>query len=451
MSDRAGENPGNVASKVNGDRTTNLEFEGRRASVENHAVGVVASGTDDGVARVVMRARSNDYPVLVTTSGGRDATTVELAEIPGVYYIPTDAESGVDSTGAAARQRLAAAARALSFSGLVFVEDTAERIDFERSVDAADEYVKRAIPEEGGADVETLVAIPAYDEAKTIASVVEEALAVADDVVVVDDGSEDGTAQRAETAGATVVDHGRNLGYGAALQTAFETADRYGVETLVIIDGDGQHDANDIPALTDRVLDGDVNVAIGSRFAGARTSEIPLYRRFGLGVINLMSNVSMGAVRPRSWVSDTQSGFRAYDRHAIEELASTDIGDDMDASLDILYHLRKEGFEIEEVPTVVDYDVESGHSQNPVEHGMRLVRTILRTVERDHPVKFLGVPGFVMILLGFGLGYLTVANYLMSQTFPLVLALVSACLVLAGLFSGVTAATLHSLQTYFDG
>lgn len=117
-----------------------------------------------------------------------------------------------------------------------------------------------------------------------------------------------------------------------------------------------------------------------------------MYRQFGIGVINVMSNLNRGMLRPKSWISDTQSGFRAYDKEAIETLADADLGNDMDASLDILYHLHEEGFELVETPTIVDYGVENGHTQNPVAHGISLVSSILRTVERDHPVKFLGVP-----------------------------------------------------------
>jgi CTP:molybdopterin cytidylyltransferase MocA len=342
------------------------------------------------------------------------------------------------------------AARTNSANGLLLVDDPSTRIDFDESLEAfeTEAYVSSVVPEPS-VGLRTLIAVPAYNEAATISSVVEEALAHADDVLVVDDGSTDQTAELAESAGATVVSHERNQGYGAALQTAFETADTWNVECLVIVDGDDQHDLDDIPKLRSKVTNGEANVVIGSRFAGGKRGDIPLYRRFGLSVVNTLSNISMGAFNPRSWVSDTQSGFRAYDAHVIEEIADAEIGDDMDASLNILYQIHGNGYDIEEVSTVVDYEVEDGHSQNPIRHGLGLVSTILQTIEQDHPVLFLGVPGAVMTLLGLFGGYLTLANYMSTQTFPIGHGLGSALLILLGVFSGFTAIVLHSLQAHY--
>ncbi|QLD88762.1 glycosyltransferase family 2 protein [Natronomonas salina] len=448
---KAGEE--NRSAVINGsDISLPVKIDTPTEGYNKPAVGVVATSKNvDEVARVVMRAKSADYPVLITTPEGGESGLFELTNIEGVHYIPVDMETDATSSELSACHRLAAAARALAFSGLIFVENTGQRVDFERSSVADEGYIKRAIPTDLDADVGTLVAIPAYNEENTIASVVEDAQGMADSVIVVDDGSSDETAARAREAGATVVAHERNRGYGAALQTAFETAELHDVGCLVIIDGDGQHDTSDIPVLAEKVTEGEANVAIGSRFAGENRSAIPAYRRFGIGAINVMSNLSMGTLNPADWVSDTQSGFRAYDPHAIETLADANLGDDMDASLDILYHIHKEDFHIEEMPTIVNYDVENGHSQNPVTHGVRLISTILRTVEKDHPIKFLGVPAVIMVLVGSGFGYWTMANYLTSQTFPLGLALVSVFLILLGVFSGFTAIMLHSLSTHMDG
>lgn len=433
------------------DSSTTVSVDTPTKDYDKPAVGVVATSSNvDEVARVVMRARSADHPVLITTPEGGELELLELTNIEGVRYIPVDIEADGTSAELGACQRLAAAARAHSFSGLIFVENTGQQVDFERSSAAGDGYIKRAIPADLDADKGTLVAIPAYNEEKTIASVIGDAQEMADQVVVIDDGSNDETAARAREAGATVVVHERNQGYGAALQTAFETAVLHDVGCLVIIDGDGQHDANDIPVLAEKVTEGEANVAIGSRFAGENRGEIPAYRRVGIGVINVLTNLSMGALHPASWVSDTQSGFRAYDPKAFKKLADENLGDDMDASLDILYHLYKEGFDIKEAPIIVDYEVENGHSQHPITHGVRLISTILRTVEHDHPIKFLGIPAVLMTLLGSGFGYATMSNYLTSQTFPLGLALVSVFLILLGVFSGFTAIMLHSLNTHLD-
>jgi len=410
--------------------------------------GVVATGDDDGeITRLVLRARANDHRVLIAYPDGTTPAIPELARLDDVRLVPGDGTTS--ERGDTDRRRLETAADVVSASGLVVVEDTSRHVDFGRSVDAVEgRSVAPAVYVDRPRDVETLVAIPAYNEAATIQSVADSALDVADEVVVVDDGGTDRTASLAREAGATVIEHGRNRGYGAALATAFEAAADRDVAGLVILDGDGQHDAGDVPMLAEAVIDGDANVAIGSRFVGDATQGIPLYRRIGLGVINVLTNVSMGSISPRSWVHDTQSGFRAYDGHAVEELADADIGDDMDASLDILYRAAANDLRIEELPTVVDYGVADGHSQGPVSHGLGLVGTILRTIERRHPVLMLGVPGFLITFVGLVAGYLTTSNYLATETFPFGLGLSSAFLILLGVFCGFTAIVLHSLQAH---
>jgi glycosyltransferase involved in cell wall biosynthesis len=415
-------------------------------------VGAIATGeNDEEIARIYTRATARGYDVLVACDSETRFGIPELGDLDGGSVIRSmDGMVAGDPT-TAGKQRLIGAAQSQSATGLIFVEDTSTRINFAASQAAVDQtaaFVASAVPETATTETGTLVAIPAYNEAGTIASVVTEARAVADEVVVIDDGSTDGTAEKAESAGATVVSHGTNSGYGGALQTAFETADSMQADRLVIIDGDGQHEAADIPRLEAEIRDGDANVAIGSRFKATESTEIPLYRRVGLGVVNTLTNVSMGFFHPREWVTDTQSGFRAYDRHAIEELATVDLSDGMDASLEILYQLQDGDFEIAEVPTVVDYTVENGHSKNPVSHGFGLVASILRTVEREHPILLLGVPGFIAALVGLVFGYMTVTNYITTQTFPLGLALSSVFTILLGVFSCFTAIMLHSVQAH---
>ena len=419
----------------------------QRVSPQKPVMGVIATGdNDDELARIYLRARLHGHEVLITHESGVDIGIEGLEDAPDVCIIPKEESEVVDQSKITPRQQLVAAARTLSAPGIVLVEDTSIPTDFEESVEQLDNtrFVTKAVPETS-AGVETLVAIPAYNEASAIETVVRDALEYADEVVVVDDGSSDDTASRARMAGATVVEHDQNRGYGAALQTAFNTADQWGVECLVIIDGDGQHDVRDIPNLASTVRDEDTHVAIGSRFAGDATSDIPLYRRFGLGVINVMSNLSTGSFNPKNWIGDTQSGFRAYDRRVIADLADADLGNDMDASLNILYEVQDNDYSISEQPTVINYDVEGGHSQNPVVHGLTLVSTILRTVEREHPIKFLGVPGVAAIIFGLVFTYLSIMNVINTGTFPLGLGMTASFFVLVGIFSSFTSIILHSV------
>jgi glycosyltransferase involved in cell wall biosynthesis len=157
-----------------------------------------------------------------------------------------------------------------------------------------------------------VVAIPAFNEEKTIAKVILLAQKHSDKVVVCDDGSMDMTAEIAERLGAEVIRHERNMGYGAAIQSLFGRARELNADVLVTLDADGQHDPSEIPNVVKPVVQGAADVVIGSRFVDAGGSgEMPLYRRFGARLIAKLVNGSS-----KNGVSDAQSGFRALLRLA---------------------------------------------------------------------------------------------------------------------------------------
>lgn len=248
-------------------------------------------------------------------------------------------------------------------------------------------------------ELTVLVGIPAYNESTTVAEVVNAAQNHADEVLVVDDGSDDPTVKRAMDAGANVIAHEANEGYGSTLGTIFEYADSYGPDHLVILDADGQHDAGDIPELVKTQQETGAQVVTGSRFSGNSSLEIPLYRRFGLAVINLFTNISLRVGYSHPSVTDTQCGFRAYDREAIKTMASTDaIGSGMGASLDILFQTAQEGYDIAEVPTRIDYHVEDANTQNPVIHGLSLLKSLFVSVIRDRPARIVPVGGVLLLV-----------------------------------------------------
>ncbi|WP_435196375.1 glycosyltransferase family 2 protein [Natronomonas sp. EA1] len=413
-------------------------------------MGVIATA-DNGneVAGAVLRAQSHDHDVLViaTDPGVEGARFAD--QLGATVVVPEHTRQREDVLW----QTLANEARDIGYPGLLTHGTLSRTIDYEASVAAATESTSYAVAPEFTAAVGSaptvLAAIPAYNEAKTIADVVAEATPHADEVLVVDDGSSDATVEQALDAGATVIEHETNKGYGGALKTAFQEADLANAAHLVILDGDGQHDPSDIPDLVEQQRANDADIVIGSRFEEGSETELPLYRRFGLRVVNLLTNLSLGVVRRNSRIADTQSGFRAYNQQAIASLAAdSGVGDHMGASTDILYHAHKQGYTVEEVGTTIDYEVENASSQHPLSHGLQLVNNILRTVERERPVTVLGVPGFLSAVVGLGFGYATFSNFLNSGVFPLGLALVSVFFTLAGIFAAFTAIILHSLETH---
>lgn len=245
----------------------------------------------------------------------------------------------------------------------------------DRTESSSERPAAEAVDEKATSTV--LVGVPAYNEAQSIASVVANAKTYADEVLVVDDGSDDETKERALEAGAKVATHETNMGYGATLRTIFQFAYVMDVDHLVTLDGDGQHDPGDIPKLVEAQRTSGADIVIGSRFADGADTDIPTYRRVGLAVVNALTNAGLRLRYSSPGVSDTQSGFRAYQRSAIETIVEADeIGTGMGASLDILFEAAREGNEIEEVPTTINYDIEDPSSQSPIVHGLGLLLAI---------------------------------------------------------------------------
>ena len=194
--------------------------------------------------------------------------------------------------------------------------------------------------------MKALVVIPAFNEAGRIASVLAGVRAAVPDipVLVVDDGSADDTAARARAAGARVVRLPFNLGAGVAAQTGYKLAVREGYECVVQLDGDGQHEPADIPALLAIIERHEADVAIGSRFLGGTAYRPGALRRIGMGLFGWLAWLMTG-VR----FSDVTSGFRAFGgdvvRFAATEWYPTDYAD-----ADVLITLRRAGFRLREVP-----------------------------------------------------------------------------------------------------
>jgi glycosyltransferase involved in cell wall biosynthesis len=198
--------------------------------------------------------------------------------------------------------------------------------------------------------------VPAYNEAGSIRSVVAE-IQAADpelEVVVVDDGSTDGTADLARAAGATVLSLPYNLGIGAAVQTGIQYACENDFDVAVQIDGDGQHDSQEVAALLEPLLAGHADIAVGTRFAGERVYRPSLARRIGIA---LFAGIVSLIVRQR--VTDTTSGFRAMNRRGISLFATDYPHDYPEVEATVLVY--RHGLKLVEVPVAMRQR-ESGRS-----------------------------------------------------------------------------------------
>jgi glycosyltransferase involved in cell wall biosynthesis len=215
-----------------------------------------------------------------------------------------------------------------------------------------------------------IAAIPCFNNQKFIGDVISRARRYVDEVIVIDDGSIDATAETARKAGAIVVSHGHNKGYGEAIRSCFEIAKAKNADILVTLDGDGQHNPDEIPRLVTPILQDKADVVIGSRVLKDWKS-VPGYRRFGIDFINLLWNTGSNLK-----VSDTQSGFRAYGKSIIEELCLSSKG--MSVSIEILGKIRKMNPIITETPISCSYDNNnSSFSLKALWHGFSVACSVL--------------------------------------------------------------------------
>lgn len=190
-----------------------------------------------------------------------------------------------------------------------------------------------------------LVIVPAHDEAESLPRTLAEVRHAAPgvDLLVVDDGSRDGTAEVARALGVPVLRHPVNLGVGGALQTGFRYAVREGYDVGVQVDADGQHDPRFLAAVVAPVAEGRCDVSIGSRYVTRSGYRAPLARRAGMVVFAGLVRLAL-----RQRIADTTSGFRAYARPVMEVCQGEFPADFPDAPL--LIALARRGFRLLEVP-----------------------------------------------------------------------------------------------------
>ncbi|NJE12865.1 glycosyltransferase family 2 protein [Thermococcus sp. LS2] len=248
-----------------------------------------------------------------------------------------------------------------------------------------------------------LIAIPAYNEEITIGSVVSLSKKYGD-VLVVDDGSKDRTSEIAQNAGAIVVRHKRNKGKGKALKTAFKYALSKDYDVVVCIDADGQHNPEEIPLLLKPILEDEADLVIGSRYLNSAYKNIPLYRRLGLWVLNMTTNVASNVK-----ITDSQSGFRALNRRALESLDLSSAGYNVESEM--IARLSEKGLRIREVPINVRYDVPNKHKKHPIAHGVGVLAKIVGLIGYKRPLLLFGVLSLLSFIASGILAYWALKPY----------------------------------------
>ncbi len=224
-----------------------------------------------------------------------------------------------------------------------------------------------------------IAVIPAYNEGTRVGNVVAAAMRHVDVVVVVDDGSSDDTALRAQEAGARVIRHTENSGAGAATMTGIEAARRMGATAVVTLDADEQHDPADIPRLLDPIQKNAADIVFANRFGvrpDGKGNRIPTIRRIFNGIGNVVTLFATGM-----WVQDSQSGYKVFGSKALAQVDLRMRG--FEFCTEIVSEAAQHKWRIAQVPTKVlysEYTLAKGQSfGNGVKTALKiLLRSFLR-------------------------------------------------------------------------
>ena len=280
------------------------------------------------------------------------------------------------------------------------------------------------------------IGIPAYNEEKNIASIITKLKKITDSIIVCDDGSSDMTSEISKNLGAVVISHKKNMGYGVAINSIFQKSKEMNSDLLVTFDADGQHRVEDIEKVVEPIKNNDADLVIGSRFLDEK-SHIPNYRKIGIKVITQVTNVSI-----KKKLTDSQSGFRAYNKQVLSQISPSDMG--MGISTEILIKSSSKGLRIMEVPITVLYEGDTS-THNPVSHGTSVLISTIKFTSIAHPLKFYGIPSIIFLIIGSTFTYLAIQFYSEVGNLNTNLTVIAAGTTLIGTILLISAILLYSL------
>ena len=280
------------------------------------------------------------------------------------------------------------------------------------------------------------IGIPAYNEEKNIGKIITKLNKIYDSIIVCDDGSSDLTSEISKKSGAIVIKHKKNMGYGAAIHSIFKKCFEIGSDVLVTFDADGQHRIEDIPIVLNPIKNNDADIVIGSRFL-EKNSNIPNYRKIGIKVITQVTNASI-----KKKLTDSQSGFRAYNKHVLSQINPSEVG--MGISTEILIKASSKGIRITEVPVTILYEGDTS-THGPVSHGTSVLISTIKYTSIEHPLKFYGLPSIFFLITGIFFSYSAIDFYANIGRLNTNLTILAAGTVLIGIVLLISAILLYSL------
>ena len=272
-----------------------------------------------------------------------------------------------------------------------------------------------------------IVAIPAFNEEIAIGSLVLRSRDYVDRVLVIDDGSTDRTSEISLMAGADVISHPENQGKGSAIRDAFAYANNANADILILMDGDGQHNPDEILTLIEPIISGEADMVNGSRFLEEGISHVPTYRRLGQEVLTIATNAGMNM-----HITDTQNGFRAFSRKTYGSFSFHQNG--MAIESEMLMDAANANLKIREVPINVRYDV-NGSTYNPVTHGFSVLNSVIGLIMQKRPMIFIGFPGVVTLSIGAVFCILMLNTFDVTRTIALNYTIMFMACTILGLYS----------------
>lgn len=305
-----------------------------------------------------------------------------------------------------------------------------------------------AVGTNGSSTSNVVVAIPTFNEEIAIASLVLRAREHADKVLVIDDGSTDKTVELAKKAGAIVFENGENRGKGFSVQKAFSYAVAAEADCLVLMDGDGQHDPDEIPHLVDPITkrtNGDsVDVALGFRVG--EMTQMPAWRKVGKRVLDYATAVGTGS---SEMLTDSQCGFRAFGAEAIDAMADALTEDGFGVESQQLMIARQEDLALENVKIHCRYEgLQETSTKGPVAHGFGVLEDVIEMVTQRRPLLFVGVPSMLLLLGAVFLGIHTFQFYNITGYFSVPYALGTATMGIVGVFGALVACVLNVVGNF---
>jgi glycosyltransferase involved in cell wall biosynthesis len=234
-----------------------------------------------------------------------------------------------------------------------------------------------------------------------------------------------------------VIQLSENSGKAHAMMAGFKRAQELGFEIVVMLDGDGQHHPDEIPAVVAPVLAGTADMVIGSRFLEIE-ADIPKYRVAGQKVLNGFTNATCTFK-----TTDSQSGFRALGKRALANLTFSSEGYNIES--DMITHFSECGFTLCEVPINVTYDVPHKHKKNPVIHGFEVLAKLIGMIGYRRPLLSFGVPGLFFFIVGFLAEIYTFSQYVRAGSFHYILFTAGIAFLTLGLLLMMCGLILNSL------